>query len=151
MRGLDREPSGARLQGMLGYSGTPLPRKLGIKEGHRLSLVSAPRGFKGELGELPPGVRTVARTAKDVDVALLFTKRAADLKRDFARQAKRIVQTGMVWVAWPKRSSGVATDLSFDIVRSTGLAAGLVDTKVCAVDDTWSGLKFMIRVKDRKS
>ncbi len=132
-----------------GYSGTPLPKKLGIKPGHRLLLANAPRGFEATLGTLPEEVQRVGPRARDADVTLLFAQRASELKRRFAPLAERMATDGGLWVAWPKQTSGMPTDLSFNVVQGVGLAAGLVDVKVCAVDDTWSGLKFSVRKRDR--
>lgn len=132
-----------------GYSGTPLPRKLGIRPGARVALVGAPPDARAVLGELPDGVRLLTRLARDLDVVVLFVDRLADLRRRLpaARAAIRI--DGGLWIAWPKRSSGVATDLTDAVVREVGLATGLVDNKVCAIDATWSGLRFVVRVSDR--
>lgn len=130
-----------------GYSGTPLPRKLGIKPGHRVLVAAPPEGF--DLGSLP-GVevhRRAGATAYDVIVAFAPDRRA--LARRFAPLARRLAVDGGLWVAWPKRSSGVATDLDENAVRDHGLAAGLVDNKVCAIDATWSGLRFVVRRRDR--
>ena len=134
---------------MAGYSGTPLPQKLGIKQGHRLALLGAPDDFEETLGPLPDGVnvRTTARGPLDVVVA--FTTRRADLEKRFAGLAKTLDPAGGLWIAWPKRASGVPTDLDENAIRDIGLAAGLVDNKVCAVDETWSGLRFVVRLKDR--
>jgi len=134
---------------MAGYSGTPLPKKLGIKEGSRIALVNAPKVFPTELGELPDNVQLIKRPAKSLDIILLFVLTEQALMRDFAKLAAKLVSNGMLWIAWPKKSSGVKTDLSEDRVRQIGLDAGLVDVKVCAIDDTWSGLKFVYRLKDR--
>ena len=134
---------------MAGYSGTPLPKKLGIKEGSRIALVNAPKDFQSELGELPDNVQLIKRPAKSLDIILLFVLTEQALMRDFAKLAAKLVSNGMLWIAWPKKSSGVKTDLSEDRVRQIGLDAGLVDVKVCAIDDTWSGLKFVYRLKDR--
>jgi len=134
-----------------GYSGTPLIKKLGIKEGFRVAIVNAPPGFAAELGPLPNGTREFARPARSMDFVLLFTKSALTLRRDFARLAKSLAPSGMLWISWPKKSSGVATDLSENIIREVGLDAGLVDVKVCAVNDVWSGLKFVYRLRDRGS
>lgn len=134
---------------MAGYSGTPLPKKLGIKPGARLGLLKAPDGFEATLGGLPEGVTTRTTARGPFDVVLYFTTTRADLERRFEALAKTLDQAGGLWIAWPKRSSGVPTDLNENIIRDIGLAAGLVDNKVCAVDDTWSGLRFVIRVKDR--
>ena len=134
---------------MAGYSGTPLAKKLGIKEDSRVSLVNAPPGFEKELGELPPGAELSSRGNKPFNLVLLFVKSESALKKQFSKYAQKINRDGMVWVAWPKKSSGVTTDLLFENVQKTGLSAGLVDVKICAVNDIWSGLKFVYRLKDR--
>jgi hypothetical protein len=133
---------------MAGYSGTPLPKKLGIKEGSRIALVNAPKDFQSELGELPDNVLFIKPT-KSLNIILLFVLTERALTRDFAKLAAKLVSNGMIWIAWPKKTSGVATDLSEPRVREIGLDAGLVDVKICAIDDTWSGLKFVYRLKDR--
>ena len=130
-----------------GYSGTPLVAKLGLKPGMRVQLVSPPADFGATLGAMPDGIKQVARG--DLDFAMLFVRARPMLAREFPRLRDRLVSNGMLWVSWPKKSSGVETDLSETIVRSFGLEAGLVDVKICAVDDTWSGLKFVRRLKDR--
>lgn len=135
---------------MAGYSGTPLVKKLGIKSGFDLAFLNAPAGFSREL-ELPPDVRINSKSRKPVDFALLFVESEQELLKNFPTYAARLKPAGMLWVAWPKKSSGVTTDLSFTNVQAIGLAAGLVDTKICAVNEIWSGLKFVIRLKDRKS
>ncbi len=129
---------------MAGYSGKSLVDKLGIKPGHQLSLLSAPANFDEALGALPAKV-VVKRRSGPADVALLFSRDARDLSSRFGVVAKALRDGGMLWVAWPKRASGVATDLTENVVRDIGLTAGLVDVKVCAIDETWSGLKFMRR------
>jgi hypothetical protein len=135
---------------MAGYSGTPLPRKLGIKPGHRLAFPGAPPGFAAALGELPADVAVVEGDAKGgLDVAVFFTKEADELRAAFPAWGPAVAPAGALWIAWPKRASGVATDLSENLVRDIGLAAGMVDVKVCAIDETWSGLKFVYRLKDR--
>ena len=134
---------------MAGYSSTPLAKKLGIKEGSRIGLVNAPKDFESELGELPHGAQFIKRLTNSLDIILFFVLTERDLARDFARLAKKLATNGMIWIAWPKKSSGVTTDLSFDCVQRIGLDAGLVDVKICAIDDTWSGLKFVYRLKDR--
>lgn len=135
---------------MAGYSSTPLPKKLGIKEGSRLALVNAPENFPRELGELPHDVEiVVTRGKKPLDIVLLFVLNERALLRDFAKLAAKLVSNGMLWVAWPKKTSGVTTDLSENRVRQIGLDAGLVDVKVCAIDDVWSGLKFVYRLSQR--
>jgi hypothetical protein len=136
---------------MAGYSGTPLAKKLGIKEGSRVALVNAPKDFQSELGELPDNVQFIKRPTKSLDIILLFVLSERALARDFARFAARLTANGMLWIAWPKKSSGVTTDLSEQRVRQIGLDARLVDVKICAIDDVWSGLKFVYRLKDRSS
>jgi hypothetical protein len=121
--------------------------KLGIKPGARLQLVSEPEDFAGLLGPLPDGSRVAVRGV--LDFAMLFVKSQSDMRKRFARLRDRLESNGMLWVAWPKKTSGVETDLTEGIVREFGLESGLVDVKVCAVDDTWSGLKFVRRLKDR--
>jgi hypothetical protein len=135
-----------------GYSGTPLPRKLGIRDRHRVLLARAPAGF--DLGDLHSvdlhGVVVQRRAgATPYDVILAFTPDQRTLHRTFSDLARRLVSNGGLWIAWPKRSSGVRTDLDENVVREVGLAAGLVDNKVCAVDETWSGLRFVVRLRDR--
>jgi len=136
---------------MAGYSGTPLVKKLGIKEGARTALVNAPDEFQATLGELPADVKLMKATTKSLDVVLFFVLSERILARDFAKLAERLTSNGMIWIAWPKKSSGVTTDLNFDRVQRIGLDAGLVDVKICAIDETWSGLKFVYRLKDRAS
>jgi len=133
--------------GALGYSGTPLVNKLGIKRGARLQFVSPPKHFAGLLGELPDGSRVAPRGR--LDFAILFVKGRSRLAKRFSPLRDRLEPNGMLWVAWPKKASGMETDLSEEVVREFGLEAGLVDVKVCAVDDTWSGLKFVRSLKDR--
>ena len=134
---------------MAGYSGTPLVKKLGIKEGSRVALVNAPENFQTELGDLPDNVKFMKSTTKSLDLILFFVLSERILARDFAKLAARLTSNGMIWIAWPKKSSGVATDLTFERVQRIGLDDGLVDVKICAIDDTWSGLKFVYRLKDR--
>jgi hypothetical protein len=136
---------------MAGYSGTPLPKKLGIKEGSRIAFVNAPADFAAYLGPLPEGAEVVKRLVKPLDIILLFVKSERSLARDFNKLTEKLATNGMIWVAWPKKSSGVATDLVEDGVRRIGLNCGLVDVKVCAIDETWSGLKFVFRLRDRES
>jgi hypothetical protein len=137
---------------MAGYSQTPLAKKLGIKPGSRLGFVNAPKGFKKELGTLPADVKiSVGHLTKPLDLIILFTDSSRTLKIEFPMLAEKLSANGMLWIAWPKKSSGVPTDMSFDVVQQTGLQTGLVDVKICAVDEIWSGLKFVYRLKDRKS
>lgn len=135
-----------------GYSKTPLSKKLGMKEGALVLLRHAPEGFARSLGELPQGVdvRRDMRSKGPFDVILLFCANRAELERDLAPAIDRLAEDGGLWIAWPKKSSGVETDLADGVVRERGLETGLVDNKVCAVDETWSGLRFVVRVKDRK-
>jgi hypothetical protein len=126
-----------------GYSLTPLPQKLGIREGSRVALLSAPSGFMSTLGALPPGVTVRTRVAGESDVVVLFVTRFARLRTDFARAMRILPRAGgMLWVSWPKKAAKMDTDLDENIVRGHGLAEGMVDTKVCAVDAVWSGLRF---------
>ena len=129
---------------MAGYSGTPLAKKLGIRSGARVALVRAPEGFERALEPMPDGARL-----RQQDVVLFFATRLAELERRFDPLARAICSAGGLWIAWPKKTAGVATDLRENLVRDVGLAHGLVDNKVCAVDDTWSGLRFVYRLADR--
>lgn len=132
-----------------GYSGTPLPRKLGIRPGARVALLGAPEGTRELLEPLPEGARVSGRLSAGLDLMVLFADRRADLARRMPRaQAAMKPDTGL-WIAWPKKASGAPTDITEDVVREMGLAAGLVDTKVCAIDATWSGLRLVIRLRDR--
>lgn len=134
---------------MAGHSDTPLIKKLGIKEGFRIALIGAPQGFRKELGTLPDKVKITPSVMKSLDLIMLFVHSKFDLEQRFSALAANLSANGMFWVAWPKKSSGVATDLSFEIVQRVGLVAGLVDVKICAVTKIWSGLKFVYRLKDR--
>lgn len=134
---------------MAGYSGTPLVHKIGIKPGNRVLLRNDPRSFLSNLGRLPDGVATTDRVAGKANVAVYFTDKLAALEKDFMALARAIEPDGMLWIAWPKKASGKATDLTEDVVRRVALERGLVDVKVCAIDDTWSGLKLVVRLKDR--
>lgn len=132
-----------------GYSGTPLPRKLGIKPEARVGLIGAPHEFDEVLGELPPGVTVHRRVRGTFDVLVVFVQKRSELERRLPALKQALDQAGGLWVAWPKRSSGVATDLEDETVRALGLGVGLVDNKVCAIDATWSGLRFVYRLADR--
>jgi len=136
---------------MAGYSGTPLAKKLGIKPGSRVALVGAPTGLERALGPLPEAAVVRRRIAGSVplDVIVLFAPQASVLRSRLPVLIKRLQAAGGLWIAWPKKASGVPTDLGDAQVRAAGLAAGLVDNKVCAIDDTWSGLRFVFRLKDR--
>ena len=149
---------------MAGYSGTPLARKLGIKPGHTVVLLGAPDGFPGVLreAEFPadgvlltfrggtfPGPARGLKGPAPADVIVFFTKSGAELRRSIARLERAITPAGGLWIAWPKRASGVATDMTEDLIRDIALPRGLVDNKVCAIDGTWSGLRLVIRVENR--
>jgi hypothetical protein len=131
-----------------GYSGTPLTRKLGIGEDARLAVLGAPNGFVDAL-VLPSGVTLRTQARGRLDVLVFFVTRRAELTRRFPAMHRCLDPDGGLWIAWPKRSSGVATDLSENPIRDIGLANGLVDNKVCAIDDIWSGLRFVHRLADR--
>lgn len=132
---------------MAGYSGTPLPAKLGLRPGQRLAFRAAPNGFVPSLGALPVGARVAARGP--FDLAVFFVRSVRELDAALAAARSRLDPAGSLWIAWPKKSSGIATDIAEDVVRARALAARLVDVKVCAIDGTWSGLKLVVRVKDR--
>jgi hypothetical protein len=136
---------------MAGYSGTPLPQKLGIKDGTRLGLVRAPEGFTSTLGALPAGVvpRKLAAGKATYDVIVCFTRTMAEVARDIPTLKQRLDPAGGLWMAWPKQASGVETDVNENLVRARGLDAGLVDNKVCAINGVWSGLRFVVRLADR--
>jgi hypothetical protein len=128
---------------MAGYSGTPLARKLGVRPGDHLALLNAPNGFA--IDDLPPGVEVSRRALRACDVIVSFHTRRADLDRRFPTLIRALVADGGLWVAWPKRASGVDTDITEDVVREVALPTGMVDNKVCAIDDTWSGLRLVLR------
>jgi hypothetical protein len=134
---------------MVGYSGTPLPKKLGIKPRFKFAFFELPSDVSRELKK----ALAHCELAKDgqglLDFAMIFIRSQAEMKEQFPRYARRLAPAGMLWVSWPKKTSGMATDLNENEVRRIGLLAGLVDVKVCAVNEVWSGLKFVIRVKDR--
>jgi hypothetical protein len=130
---------------MAGYSGAPLPKKLGIKEGSVVALLEAPDDFEKTLGKLPPEVRLRRRAGGHCDLVLLFTKKMTHLERRFPVAVRAMAEGGSLWIAWPKQASGVATDLTQNKVRAYGLDRSLVDFKVCAIDNTWSGLRFARR------
>ena len=133
-----------------GYSGKPLLAKLGIKEGQRVAILSAPDPLPDGLERMPAGVALASRLGSaTLDLILLFTTRRADLEKRFAQAAKVLDPAGSLWVSWPKKASGVATDVTEDVVREVVLPAGFVDNKVCAVDETWSGLRCVLRLENR--
>ena len=130
----------------VGYSGTPLQKKLGIKPGMSIALLNAPPNVDAILGELPEGVTTSRRLTGHRDLVLIFITRQADLASRLSALTSAIAPTGMIWVAWPKRASKIETDMTEDVIREIVLpSSGLVDVKVCAIDHVWSGLKLVIR------
>ncbi len=133
---------------MAGYSGTPLPKKLGIKQGTTVAVLNAPNHFDFDLGDLPPDV-DVHRSEAPADVFLIFADRAAEAERGFSRAMTMLPPDGAIWVAWPKKSSGVESDINENTLRELFLPTGMVDNKVCAIDDTWSGLRFVVRKENR--
>ncbi|HYQ04965.1 MAG TPA: hypothetical protein VER96_40090 [Polyangiaceae bacterium] len=136
---------------MAGYSGTPLPRKLGLKPSARFGTLNAPDGFAKQLGELPAGVtlRDASRGSTPLDVIVCFVSSLAELTRLFPRARKRLDSSGGLWLCWPKKASGIKTDVDENAIRNLGLASALVDNKVCAIDEVWSGLRFVVRLRDR--
>lgn len=134
----------------VGYSGTPLPRKPGLKPDQRIVFVNAPPEFAKLLGPLPDDVTLLAKPAKPLDFAIVFAKSLADLKKAIPQLHAALAPAGIIWVSWPKKASKVPTDLTENVIREYGLSQKLVDIKVCAVSEIWSGLKFVIPVKDRK-
>ena len=136
---------------MAGYSKSPLVKKLGIKAGQGVAVVNPPENFLGkELQPLPEKLRiNAAQAGKPLDFIMLFVDSAKALNKELPRLKAKLARDGIFWVSWPKKSSGLETDLSFGVVQQIGLKIGLVDVKICAVNDIWSGLKFVYRLKDR--
>lgn len=134
---------------MTSTTGTPLVRKLGIREGSRVAVLGAPDGFAETLGPLPPAVEIRRRGRGPLDVVLLFVRHRADLERRFPRLAAALDRAGGLWVLYPKKASGAAGDLDFASVQGVGLEAGLVDNKSASVDEVWTGVRFVIRKEDR--
>jgi hypothetical protein len=132
-----------------GYSGKPLYAKLGLKDGHRVSLIGAPPAVRAQLVEQANGIAWKRFPTGGLDCIILFAADRRTLESGFAEAAASLVATGMLWLGWPKKASGTATDLTEDRVREYGLARGLVDVKVCAINEVWSGLKFVRRLEDR--
>ncbi|MFN0148767.1 MAG: DUF3052 domain-containing protein [Dehalococcoidia bacterium] len=130
---------------MAGYSGTPLPKKLGIKEGSRCAFIGAPPGFSESLGELPAEATVDALSPGAIDVAVFFTTDRAELAGALPGLGEGVFPAGGLWIAWPKKAAKVATDLTEDVLREVILPTGLVDNKVCAIDERWSGLRFVWR------
>lgn len=135
---------------MSGYSGTPLPKKLGIKSNEQVVLINAPTNYHRILGKLPPGVSFLKQAKTGVRFAHLFTTKRSDLSKELRIWRIRLAAEGMLWVSWPKKSSGVMTDVTEDVIREVALPLGFVDIKVCAVDETWSGLKLVVRCENRQ-
>lgn len=135
---------------MAGYSGTPLVKKLGIREGMRVQFINAPDTLQKTLGDMPADITVFRRARKNLDFLHGFVTREPELHKLLGRARKYMARDGMLWVSWPKKASGMPTEVAEADVRKAGLAAGLVDVKICAVDETWSGLKFVYRLKDRQ-
>jgi hypothetical protein len=139
---------------MAGYSGTPLAKKLGIKEGHTVGLVNAPDGFTALLAPLPAAVSLVAGVRGRRDVVVMFARKRSEIESKLAALTKAVFPDGGIWIAWPKKAAakqlGIATDITEDTVREVALPTGLVDNKVCAIDETWSGLRLVVRLENRR-
>lgn len=135
---------------MAGYSETPLPQKLGIKPGLTIVTINAPTNYRRLLGTIPEGVTFSDRLKPDSPFVHIFTRKRTELANTLPVLREKIADTGTVWVSWPKRSAGVPTDVTEDIIRDVALSLGFVDVKVCALDETWSGLKLMVRRENRK-
>jgi hypothetical protein len=134
-----------------GYSGTPLAKKLGIRNGSRLHVAGAPRNYRELLAPLPEGVTFVPRISHDTDLAHVFSRSRSELDGWLRSTLSGLRDDAAIWVSWPKKTSGVATDITEDVVRSLALPLGLVDVKVCAVDEVWSGLKLVVRKENRRA
>jgi hypothetical protein len=131
------------------YSGTALASKLGIKAGAEVAVVGTPKGFREALAPLPPGVRVHSRPRGELDVIVFFASQEREVTRRFNELAATLTDAGGLWIAWPKKTSAIDSDLSFEVVQRIGLAAGLVDNKSCSIDDDWQAVRFVYRVKDR--
>ena len=136
---------------MAGYSGTPLFRKLGIKPDTTVLVIDPPNNYRQLLGQLPSGAQLTDHAPTAVDFVHLFTARRAQLQTELKRLRRKLTDTGTIWVSWPKKSAGRPTDVTENTIRELALPLGLVDTKVCAVDEVWSGLKLMVRRENRSS
>ena len=136
---------------MAGYSGTSLAQKLGIKPGQKIATIGAPAGYRKLLAPLPKGVSFTTEVAAEAPFVHLFATKHQTLERELKRLRRLLADTGVLWVSWPKKSSGVTTDITEDVIRDVCLPLDFVDVKVCAVDETWSGLKLMIRRENRVS
>jgi hypothetical protein len=135
---------------MAGYSGTPLAQKLGIKAGQRVATIGAPKGYRKLLAPLPERVSFTAEIAANAPFVHFFVKERQILEKELKRLRRLLADAGVLWISWPKKSSGVVTDITEDVIREVCLPLGFVDVKVCAVDETWSGLKLMIRRENRR-
>lgn len=135
---------------MAGYSGTPLIKKLGLKSGFQLIAINAPKNYFELLGKLPTGIKVVSILRSPLDFIHFFAQDRMKYERQLPKLKKALAQSGMIWVSWPKVSSKIPTDVTEKVVRDTALKNGLVDVKICAVDEIWSGLKLVIPLKDRK-
>jgi hypothetical protein len=133
------------------YSGTPLARKLGIRAGAEVALVGSPEGFRGALAPLPEGVRIHSRPRGQLDVVVFFTTERSELARRFRSLATQMTEAAGLWVAWPKKTSAIRTNLTFELVQQRGLAEGLVDNKSCSIDRDWQALRFVRRREDRRA
>jgi len=136
---------------MAGYSGTPLPQKLGIKPGLMVVAINAPANYRRLLGQIPDSITFSERLKSGSSFVHLFTSRRSEMQKKMSILRDKISDNGAIWVSWPKKSSGISTDVTEDVIREIALPLGFVDIKVCAVDETWSGLKLMIRRENRKS
>jgi ribosomal protein L22 len=134
---------------MAGYSGTPLSKKLGIKSGQRIYLKNPPSNYDRLIAPIPDNVNILSRVSNDLDLIHFFTRNRNELRANIKMYMSKIKKDGMIWVSWPKKSSKIVTDITEDAIRQAALPLGLVDIKVCAVDDTWSGIKLVIRKKNR--
>ena len=132
-----------------GYSGTPLPAKLGIKVHSRAALAGAPPGFEATLDPLPSGAVVSRRLSRNLDCIIAFVRERGSLEDQWDRLTGALTPAGMLWIAWPKKASKVPTDMTEDVVRDVALPGGLVDNKVCAIDEVWSGLRCVIRLENR--
>jgi hypothetical protein len=135
---------------MAGYSGTPLPQKLGIKPGLTVVTINAPTYYRRLLGTIPEGVTFSDRLRPESSFVHVFIKKRGELERRLFILREKVADTGTIWISWPKKSSGMPTDVTEDVVRAVALPLGFVDVKVCAIDKTWSGLKLMVRRENRK-
>jgi len=134
---------------MAGYSGIPLPQKLGIKPSLSVVTINAPTNYRRLLGAIPEGVTFSDRLKPDCNFVHVFIKKRSELEKRLSVLREKIADTGTVWVSWPKRSSGLPTDVTEDVIRAAALPLGFVDVKVCAIDETWSGLKLVVRREER--